>query len=86
MELGNTLQKGTICISEQGSLNLVRKCYSQYYTSEVQRQLAARVEAQDGSVGIRLTVVDAKHANWIVEIHNKFQSDRSATIIKHDLI
>ena len=31
---------------------------------------------------LRLSVLKAKHANWIVEIYNKFQSDKGVTIIK----
>ena len=30
---------------------------------------------------LRLSVLKAKHANWIVDIYNKFQSDKGVTII-----
>ena len=62
--------------------NVVRKCYSQYYSSEVQRQLAAGVGTYDVAVQLRLSVLKPKHANWIIEMYNKFQSDKGVTIIK----
>ena len=34
------------------------------------------------AVHLRLSVLKAKHGNWIVEIYNKFQSDKGVTIIK----
>ena len=62
--------------------NVERKGCSQYYSSEVQRQLAAGVGTHDVAVHLRLSVLKAKHANWIVEIYNKFQSDKGVIIIK----
>ena len=62
--------------------NVVRKCYSQYYSSEVQRQLAAGVGTHDVAVHLRLSVLKPNHANWIIEMYNKFQSDKGVTIIK----
>ena len=69
--------------------NVVRQCYSHYYgapyySSEVQRQLAAGVGTHDVAVHLRLSVLKAKQANWIVEIYNQFQSDKGVTIIKSD--
>ena len=37
--------------------NVVRQCYSQYYSSEVQRQLAAGVGIQDVAVHLILSVL-----------------------------
>ena len=54
----------------------VKKFYRQYYSSEVQRQLAAGVGTHDVAVYCRLSVLKAKHAIWIVDIYNKFQSDK----------
>ena len=34
------------------------------------------------SVDLRLSVLNSKHATWIIEIFEKFQSDKGATIIK----
>ena len=48
----------------------------------LQRQLAAGVGTHYFAVHLRLSVLKAKHANWIVEICNKFQSDKGVTIIK----
>ena len=63
--------------------NVVRKCYSEYYRSEVQRQLTAGAEPHDVIVDLRLSVLKVRHAKWIVEIFNKFQTDRGKTIIKN---
>ena len=65
---------------KKAAKNVVRKCYSQCYSSEVQRQLAAGVGTHDVAVHLRLFVLKAKH--WIVEIYNKFQSGKGVTIIK----
>ena len=43
--------------------------------------MAAGVGTHD-VVHLRLSVSKEEHANWIVEIYNKFQSDKSVTIIK----
>ena len=43
---------------------------------KLQSQVAAGVGTHD------VVVLKAKHANWIVEIYNKFQSDKGVTIIK----
>ena len=65
--------------------NVIRKCYSKYYRSEVQRQLTAGAEPHDASVDLRLSVLKDKHARWIVEIFDTFQTDRGKTIIKNGL-
>ena len=62
--------------------NVVGKCDNQYYSSEVQHQLAAGVGTHDVAVHLRLSVLKANYLNLIVEIYNKFQSDKSVTIIK----
>lgn len=51
--------------------NVVRKCYSEYYSGEVQRQLTTGVAAHYVAVDLRLSVLKVKHASWIVEIFNK---------------
>ena len=45
--------------------NVVRKCCSQYvyYSSEIQRQLAAGVGTHDVAVHLKLSVLKAKQAN-----------------------
>ena len=40
-------------------------------------------EPHDVSVDLRLSVLKVRHAKWIVEIFNKFQTDRGKTIIKN---
>ena len=39
--------------------------YSQYYSSEVQHQLAAGVGTHDAAVHLKLSALKAKHDNWI---------------------
>ena len=44
--------------------------------------MAAGVGTHDVAVHLRLSVLKAKHADWIVEIYiYKFQSDKGVTII-----
>ena len=43
--------------------------------------VAAGVGTRDAAVHLRLSVLKAKHANWIIEIYNKFQSDKAGVII-----
>ena len=45
-------------------------------------QLTAGVGTHDVAVHLRLSVLKAKHANWIVEIYNIFHSDNGVTVIK----
>ena len=41
------------------------------------------VGAHDVAVDLRLSVLKAKHASWIVEIFNKFQSEKGVAKIKN---
>ena len=58
--------------------NELRKCYSQFYTTEVHRQLTAH----EVKVDLRISVLKSKHAEWIVQIFDRFQSNRGQEIIK----
>ena len=60
------------------------KCYSQLYTTEVHRQLATGVSADEVKVDLRISVLKPKHAEWIVQIFDRFQSNynRGQEIIK----
>ena len=46
-------------ICKRGCLKCLWKCYSQYYSSEVQRQLAAGIGTHDVAVHLRLSVLGA---------------------------
>ena len=76
------LQKWNPVSVKKAAKNVVRKCYSQYFSCKVQLQLTAGVGTHDVADNLRLSVLKAKHANWIVEIYNKFQFDKGVTIIK----
>ena len=39
--------------------------------------------ARDVAIDLRLSVLKAKHANWIVEIYNKFMCDKGVTIVEN---
>ena len=75
------LQKLNRVSVNKAAENVVSKCYSQYYSSDVQLQLAAGVGTHDVTVYCRLSFLKTKHANWILEIYNKF-SYKGVTIIK----
>ena len=47
----------------------------------IQRQVAAGVGTHD-VVHLRLSVLKEEHANYIIEIYNKFQSGKGVKIIK----
>ena len=52
------------------------------YSSEVQRQPTTGVGAHAIAVDLRLSVLKTKHADWVVEIYSKFESDKGVTISK----
>ena len=76
-----TKNKNPVSVNKAAK-NDIRKWYSQYYSNEVQRQLAACLGTHYFAVHLRLSALKAKYANWIVEIYYKFQSDKGVTIIK----
>lgn len=62
--------------------NVIKKSYSQFYTTEVRDQLTSGVSPHDIKVDLRISILKPKHAQWIVRIFDRFQSDRGAAIIK----
>ena len=63
--------------------NFIKKQFSSYYTSEVHRQLQAGIAPHDIKVDLRISLLKPKHAVWVVDLYNKFQSERGAYIIKN---
>jgi hypothetical protein len=61
--------------------NIVRNCYSSYYSGEVQKQLAAGIVASD--VKVRLSNVKPMLASWLalVQVYQDMQNKR-ALIVK----
>ena len=50
----------------------------------MQRQLTTGVGAHEVTVDLRLSVLKARHASCIVEIFDKFQSEKGVTIIMNE--
>ena len=52
-----------------------------FNSQEVQRQLTQGVPAHEVKVDVRLSILKPKHADWIVSVFNKFQSEKGRKII-----
>ena len=61
--------------------NIVRNCYSSYYSGVVQKKLATGIAASDVKVDVWLSKVKPMHASWLVQVYQDMQNKR-ALIVK----
>ena len=61
--------------------NIVRRCYSSYYSGEVMKQISAGIAPRDVKVNLKLSKIKPLHAEWLVKVYTEMQ-DRGSLIIK----
>ena len=61
--------------------DIVRRCYSSYYSGEVMKQISAGIAPRDVKVNLKLSKIKPLHAEWLVKVYTEMQ-DRGSLIKK----
>ena len=61
--------------------DIVRRCYSSYYSEEVMKQISAGTAPRDGKVNLKLSKIKPLHDEWLEKVYTEMQ-DRSSLIKK----
>ena len=61
----------------------IRNLYGSYYREQVTRQLDAGTQPHDVQVDLKISTLKPLHAKWIVDVYNRFLTEKGKNIIKN---
>ena len=59
----------------------IRKYYREYYREQVTQQLNLGTQPHYVIVDLKLSTIKPLHAQWLINVYNRFQTDKSRDII-----